>query len=206
MKQDKSRHHFWTGWKCIVTPCSWSDNRSRKRWPDCLLLPSLKQSFRVPNCVQWPHSGSQSLLYWRNIGGIFPLEEIQCDLVWWTPECGGSQAKKSILQHLIYDVCLVLYPVRLGGGDWHRASKQMMLGHPIVLPSGKPTCNLKLLQASLACIEQWFAGDTTYMSLVREKQFGHFLVFVSYSLLSRECLMRKAAWPRTDTFGGKISL
>lgn len=42
--------------------------------------------------------------------------------------------------------------------------QEEVLGHPIVLPSGKPTCNLKLLQASLACIELWLAGDTTYMS------------------------------------------
>lgn len=83
--------------------------------------------------------------------------------MWWTPEYGGSQAKKSILHHLIYDACLVLYPMRLGGGDWQNQQEEI-LGHPIVLPSGKPTCNLKLLQAFLACIELWFAGDTTYMS------------------------------------------
>lgn len=88
--------------------------------------------------------------------------------MWWTPECGGSQAKESILHHLIYDAYLVLYPVRLSAGVYHRTSRKMVLGHPMVLPSRKLTCNLKLLQACLVCIKLWFAGDITYVSVRKE--------------------------------------
>lgn len=159
MKQDNSRHHFWTDWKRTTTPCNPFDNRNRKKWPDWLLLLLLKQSHSECPAGSTDHTLGHKVHCIR----VDPWSKYSVTL------CGDLQSVVAPRQRkasftILFMMCLVLYPVRLGGGDWHRTSKKMMWGHPTVLPSGKPTFNLKLLQASLACTELWFAGDTTYMS------------------------------------------